>query len=117
MTGVLNARRRAGPAEHRVLNPIVMPSMPLAASASLGGDGATVRASGTSARIRHSRPQTAGHHRTQRRSAFDHVRAGQGPIWLVCRVKDSNLGRRTPTDLQSVAAPILQVIMWYMNEA
>jgi hypothetical protein len=49
-------------------------------------------------------PDGTGHSRTQQRSAPDLIRTGQGPIWLVWRVKDSNLGRHQPTDLQS--API-----------
>jgi len=49
------------------------------------------------------RPDRAGRSRTGRRSSPDHVGAGQGPFPLVWRVKDSNLGRHQPTDLQPAA--------------
>ena len=51
----------------------------------------------------HRRPYGAGRNRTGRRSAPDRLGAGQGLFLLVWRVKDSNLGRHQPTDLQSVA--------------
>ncbi len=50
------------------------------------------------------RPDGAGRSRTEQRSTPDRVDAGQGFFMLVWRVKDSNLGRHQPTDLQS--API-----------
>jgi hypothetical protein len=49
-----------------------------------------------------TRPDTTGHHRTRRRPAPDQVCAGQR-LFVLVAVKDSNLGRRTPTDLQSPA--------------
>jgi hypothetical protein len=49
------------------------------------------------------RPVRTRHHRTHQRSAPDRVPTGQGPFWLVWRVKDSNLGRHQPTDSQSAA--------------
>jgi hypothetical protein len=44
------------------------------------------------------RPGSTEHSRTRQRSAPDRVNAGQRPIWLVWRVKDSNLGRHQPTE-------------------
>ncbi len=52
------------------------------------------------------RSTPAVHNRTGQRSTADRVYAGQGPIWLVWRVKDSNLGRHQPTDLQNSARDV-----------
>jgi hypothetical protein len=55
-------------------------------------------------------PYRAEHHQTSpdtTKIGPDRVLAGQGPIWLVWQVKDSNRERHQPTDLQKSARDVL----------